>query len=156
MGLKTGKHLDLRTIGVTKLGHRVDVPPSPQFLSHGEGFSALVVVVTPEPQPGSDEISHAASDSWVGRNGYRRADGGRQLARAFIGTTRDKNGEPLDELYIVDIPEDITKPGPLGPLEGTDTSFPMPPAGDCATAVDAHGGCQISRLRRNRPHVARR
>ena len=128
-GLKTGKHLDLRTIGVTKLGHPVQVPASPQFLSHGEGYSVLVVVVTPEPKPGSDEISHAAADSWVGQNGYRRDDGGQQLARAFIGTTRDKNGEPLDELYIVDIPEDVTKPGPLGPLEGTDTSFPMPPAG---------------------------
>ncbi len=146
-GIKTGKHLDLRTIGVTKLGHPVKVPSSPQFLPHGDGFSALVVVVTPDPKPGSDEISHAASDSWVGQNGYRRADGGRQLARAFIGTSRDKNGEPLDELFIVDIPQDITKPGPLGPLEGTDTAFPMPPEGTTQrrltdTADAKYPGCE--------------
>jgi hypothetical protein len=128
-GLKIGEDLDLRTIGVTRLGHPLRVPESRQFPGRGEGFSVLVVVVTPDPKPGSDEISWAAGDSWVGRNGYARPDGRRQCARAFIGTTRDKAGKPLDELYIVDIPEDVTKPGPLGPLEGTDTTFPMPPAG---------------------------
>ncbi len=128
-GIKIGKELDLRTIGVTKLGIPVTVPESPQFLTRGEGFSALVVLVTPDPKPGSDEISYAAGDSWVGRQGYQLPDGSRQLARAFIGSTRDQNGKTVDELYIVDIPQDITKPGPLGPLEGTDTTFPMPPAG---------------------------
>jgi Protein of unknown function (DUF3748)/WD40-like Beta Propeller Repeat len=128
-GLAIGKHLDLRTIGVTKLGHPVHVAESGQFSSQGEGFSVLVVVVTPDPKPGSDEISNAAFDSWVGLNGYKRPDGRRQLARAFIGTTRGKNGHPVDELYIVDIPADITVSGPLGPLEGTAITFPMPPAG---------------------------
>jgi dipeptidyl aminopeptidase/acylaminoacyl peptidase len=128
-GLAIGKHLDLRTIGVTKLGHPVHVPEAGQFSREGEGFSVLVVVVTPNPRPGSDEISQAAFDSWVGLGGYRRADGKRQRARAFIGTTQDRSNEPLDELYIVDIPEDVTVPGPLGPLEGTETTFPMPPAG---------------------------
>lgn len=128
-GLKIGKHLDLRTIGVTKLGTAVEVPATEQFASHGEGFSVLVVVVTPDPKPGSDEISHAASDSWVGTNGYRREDGGKQLARAFVGTVRDAANEPVDELFIVDIPEEITKRGPMGPLEGTETTFPMPPEG---------------------------
>jgi hypothetical protein len=127
-GLKIGKNLDLRTIGVTKLGHPVRVRESSQFAERSEGFSVLVVAVTADPKPGSDEISHAASDSWVGLDGYRRTDGARQRARAFIGTTRDKQGRPVDELFIVDIPEDITVPGPLGPLEGTQTSFPMPPA----------------------------
>jgi len=128
-GLKIGKNLDLRTIGVTKLGHPVRVPESAQFSTQSDGFSVLVVVVTPDPKPGSDEISHAAGDSWVGLYGYKRADGGRQLARAFIGTTRDQHGQAVDELFIVDIPEDISIPGALGPLEGTETSFPMPPAG---------------------------
>lgn len=145
-GLKIGKDLDLRTIGVTKLGHPVTVPESPQFPTASEGFSVLVVVVTPDPQPGSDEISYAASDSWVGRNGYLSDDGQRRLARAFIGTVRDKQGQPVDELFIVDIPEDITVPGPLGPLEGTDTEFPMPPAGTVQrrltyTAESQHPGC---------------
>ncbi len=146
-GLAIGKNLDLRTIGVTKLGHPVFVPGTPQFPSRGEGFSVLVVVVTPDPRPGSDEISNAAFDSWVGRHGYRRPDGTLQLARAFIGTTRDSNNRPVDELFIVDIPLDITVPGPLGPLEGTDTAFPMPPAGArqrrlTHTASTAYPGCQ--------------
>ena len=128
-GLEIHKDLDLRTIGVTKLGDPVHVPETRQFVTDSAGFSVLVVVVTPDPKPGSDEISHAASDSWVGLNGYPRADGGRQRARAFIGSTRDKQGHPVDELYVVDIPEEIHTPGPLGPLEGTATSFPMPPAG---------------------------
>lgn len=128
-GLKTNRNLDLRTIGVTKLNHPVTVPATPQFPSQSLGFSTLVVVVTPEPRPGSDEISHAASDSWVGLHGYLKSDGARQRARAFIGTTRDKDNNPVDDLFIVDIPEDITVPGSLGPLEGTATSFPMPPAG---------------------------
>lgn len=128
-GLEIHKDLDLRTIGVTKLGDPVRVPETQQFATESAGFSVLVVVVTPDPKPGSDEISHAASDSWVGSDGYRRADGGRQRARAFIGTTRDKQGHPVDELFVVDIPEDIHTPGPLGPLEGTTTRFPMPPAG---------------------------
>eukprot|EP01034_Spumella_vulgaris_P041306 gene41306-51145_t len=46
---------------------------------------ALVVRVVPEPEPGSDEISHAVSDSWVGTHGYRRTDGKMQIARAFLG-----------------------------------------------------------------------
>lgn len=146
-GLKIDKNLDLRTIGVTKVGQPVRVPQNEFFPDRGEGFSALVVVVTAEPRPGSDEISNAAGDSWVGHNGYARADGGKQLARAFIGTTRDKDGKPLDELFIVDIPDDITAPGPLGPLQGTETTFPMPPAGTSQrrlthTENSPHPGCQ--------------
>jgi hypothetical protein len=146
-GIKIGKNLDLRTIGVTKLGHPVSVPQTSQFAARVEGFSALVVVVTSDPKPGSDEISHAAFDSWVGTSGYRRADGRRQLARAFIGTTRNAGGHPLDELFIVDIPDEITVPGPLGPLQGTDTAFPMPPAGTVQRRLThteglRHPGCQ--------------
>jgi hypothetical protein len=128
-GKSIDKDLDLRTIGVTKLGHRVDVPHQGQFSKTADGFSALVVVVVPDPKPGSDEISHAAHDSWVGKDGYPTAGGGHQLARAFIGTVRDKTGDELDELFIVDIPDDVTQPGPLGPLQGTDRAFPMPPVG---------------------------
>src|SRR5690606_16990066 len=95
----------------------------------GEWFSALVVRVVPNPASGSDEISHAASDSWVGTNGYTNLNGARQIARAFLGTVKDKDGNDVPELFIVDIPEDITQSGPLGSLEGTTTDFPMPPKG---------------------------
>jgi hypothetical protein len=146
-GRKTGKDFDLRTVGVTKLGHLVSVDKTPQFPRQGEGFSVLIVVVTPNPNPGSDEISHAAGDSWVGHTGYARTNGRRQLARAFIGKTRNERGQPHDEVFIVDIPDDITIPGPLGPLEGTETSFPMPPAGTVQrrltrTANARYPGCR--------------
>lgn len=128
-GLSIGKDLDLRTIGLTRLGRPLTVPKSSQFPNEADGFSVLVVNVVPDPQPASDEISRAAGDSWVGSEGYLRPDGKRQLARAFIGTSRDSEGNLLEDLFIVDIPDDITQPGPLGPLEGTDQQFPMPPAG---------------------------
>lgn len=125
---KQGK--DLRTIGVTERNHPVRVDKDSSGENHdGEGWSVLVVRVTPDPRPGSDEISYAAGDSWVGTHGYRRADGKPQRARAFVGRVRDKNGRDVDELFIVDIPEDLTRPGPWGPLEGTEKTFPQPPAG---------------------------
>jgi hypothetical protein len=125
---QTGQKRNLRTIGVSKKIRPVVVDQSEENVT-GQWFSALVVRVVPDPQPGSDEISHAASDSWVGKNGYRRKDGSMQIARAFLGTVRDKNGKEVSEVFVVDIPDDITTPGPLGPLEGTKTEFPMPPAG---------------------------
>ncbi|TLV00513.1 DUF3748 domain-containing protein [Dyadobacter luticola] len=142
---KTGKKHNLRTIGVSRKIRPVVVDKSDENVS-GEWFSALVVRVVPEPKPGSDEISLAASDSWVGTNGYLKKDGTRQIARAFLGTVKDKNGKDVPEVFIVDIPEDITKPGPLGPLEGTETDFPMPPAGTVQrrltfTADSKNPGC---------------
>ena len=136
---------DLRTIGVTRLGHPVKVDPAPGHMD-GLGFSALVVHVVPDPKPGSDEVSRAADDTWVGINGYLKPDGTRQLARAFIGDTRDSNGKLLKDVFIVDIPEDITKPGPLGPLEGTSTTVPAPVAGASQrrlthTGNRKHPGC---------------
>jgi hypothetical protein len=118
---------DLRTIGVTRLNMPVTVDKDENGENQsGTGFSVLVVRVTDNPKAGSDEISHAASDSWVGgEQGYRKPDGSRQMARAFIGKLADGK----DEVFIVDIPQDITKQSEWGPLEGTETSFPMPPEG---------------------------
>ncbi len=125
----TGIHWNLRTIGVSNQQHPVN-----NFVEDGENvngtwFSALVVRVVPEPKPGSDEISHAASDSWVGTSGYKTTDGSLQVARAFLGKVRDQNGNAVDELFVVDIPDSINVPGEYGPLEGTKNSFPMPPKG---------------------------
>lgn len=141
----TGEKRNLRTIGVSQKTGAVKVDEHPENVS-GEWFSALVVRVVPNPAPGSDEISHAASDSWVGTNGYITPSGSRQIARAFLGTVKDKNGNDVPEVFIVDIPGDITQPGPLGPLEGTDTDFPMPPKGAAQrrltfTANTSHPGC---------------
>ena len=144
---KTGKKHNLRTIGVSKRNMPVKLKKDAQGNNvSGEWFSALVVRVTPTPKAGSDEISHAAGDSWVGTEGYEKPDGTRQIARAFIGKVKDKNGKDVDEVFIVDIPNDITIPGEFGPLEGTDTNFPMPPKGTIQrrltfTANTQQAGC---------------
>jgi len=143
----TGEKVNLRTIGVsTKLKPVVvDKSGEGENLS-GEWYSVLVVRVVTNPIPGSDEISNAASDSWVGTGSYLKQDGKRQVARAFIGKVRSKNGQPVDELFVVDIPDSINQPGEFGPLEGTPTTFPMPPKGTLQrrltfTAESAHPGC---------------
>ncbi|RFS18185.1 DUF3748 domain-containing protein [Emticicia sp. C21] len=124
----TGEKHNLRTIGVSKKINPVVVEKDAHGENiSGEWYSALVVKVTPNPTPGSDEISHAAGDSWVGTKGYAKPDGNRQIARAFIGIVKDKNGKNVDEVFIVDIPEAIDVPGESGPLEGTATTMPMPP-----------------------------
>ncbi|MCF2490054.1 DUF3748 domain-containing protein [Dyadobacter sp. CY347] len=141
----TGQKHNLRTIGVSTKIRPVPVDKNEENVS-GEWFSALVVRVVPDPEPGSDEISHAAGDSWVGTNGYLLKNGGRQLARAFIGVVKNKNGKDVNEVFIVDIPEDITQPGEPGPLEGTKEGFPMPPKGASQrrltfTAETKYPGC---------------
>ena len=148
LGEATGRDLDLRTLGVTMLGHPVTADDAPGNRS-GTGFSVVVVKVTPKDEldanPGADGIYRASGDRWVGTSGYQTADGSMQLARAFIGMTRERgqDGEiqDLPEVYIVDIPNDITRPGSDGPLEGTATTFPAPPAGTVQRRLTHTSGC---------------
>jgi hypothetical protein len=143
----TGNIHNLRTIGVSKKNHPVAVTDSEDGENiSGEWFSALVVKVVPDPAPGSDEISRAAGDSWVGHSGYLKSNGDTQRARAFIGTTKNDKGEQVDEVYIVDIPEDINIPGDAS-LEGTETAMPAPPKGTTQrrltfTANNKYPGCE--------------
>ena len=127
---------DLRTIGITKLGMPVAVDHDVAGENHdGTGFSVLLVKVKAQSlvTPDTEEIFQASDDSFVGDNGYMTPGGTMQRARAFIGKTRrtlpDLSVVTRNELFVVDIPADITVPGPDGPLEGTATTFPMPPAG---------------------------
>lgn len=126
----TGIKWNLRTIAVSNQRHPVTVDQDTAGENvAGAWYSAVVVRVVPVPVPGSDEISNAASDSWVGTSGYQKPDGTMQVARAFLGKVNDKEGKPVDELFVVDIPDSINVPGDYGPLEGTPTSFQMPPKG---------------------------
>lgn len=143
----TGENHNLRTIGVSKKGKSVDIidKKNGENLS-GEWFSALVVNVVSKPKIGSDEISKAASDSWVGNYGYLKPNGKRQLARAFIGTIKNEYGENIDEVFIVDIPENIEIDGEYGFLEGSETQLPTPPKGTSQrrltfTSKTSHAGC---------------
>lgn len=144
----TGINYNLRTIGVSKADQQVSIDEN----NGGENISgawssALVVKVVPEPETGSDEISRAARDSWVGVTGYTKKDGSQQRARAFIGTVKTENGEDLDEVFIVDIPDDILAAEESNPLEGTLTDFPSPPKGSVQrrlthTANKEFPGCE--------------
>ncbi|HEY3392967.1 MAG TPA: DPP IV N-terminal domain-containing protein, partial [Lacipirellulaceae bacterium] len=95
----------------------------------GEMFSVLVSRTVNAPRPGSNAISRAFEDAWVGTHGYTRLDGTRQYrAIAFQGHVRTRNGETISEVFIVDLPDDLTVPGDR-PLEGTETTRPSPPRG---------------------------
>lgn len=122
---------DLRTVGVMAPLQAVgvaDARPGDEF--GGAWFSVLVAVVTPDPRPGSDELSRACEEGWVGANGYLRPDGSRQhRALAFLGDVRTAGGARLTEVFLADLPDDLTRAGPAGPLAGTTTRLPAPPAG---------------------------
>lgn len=123
---------DLRNVGVSRRGHPVPTPDDPQGRNFsGESFSVLLTTCVDHPRPGTDDYGRAEGDCWVGREGYR--DGSRRRrARAFRGAVvADENGKLVSygEVFVVDIPDDITVPGPLGPLQGTETRYPAPPLG---------------------------
>ena len=95
----------------------------------GDWFSVLVTQTVDQPRPGSDEISRAFEEGWVGQAGYQRAADGRQArALAFLGLVTAADGRSHAEVFIADLPEDLTREG-VEPLAGTATTRPAPPAG---------------------------
>ncbi|GEO04427.1 biopolymer transporter Tol [Adhaeribacter aerolatus] len=122
---------DLRTVGVMMPGKKVLVPDDETLENHsGEMFSVVVTQVQENPTPGSDEIDKAFDETWIGRHGYQKPDGTRQQrAIAFQGSVRDESGELKTEIFVVDLPADITQANPGKPLEGTLTTRPNVPAG---------------------------
>jgi len=113
----------------------------------GTHFSVLVTKTVNQPAPGSDEIQRAFEEAWVGSNGYVKPDGARQhRAIAFQGEVVTADGQAISEVFVVDIPDDITQPGD-GPLQGTSTRRPSPPRGTVQrrvtfTAGRKHSGIQ--------------
>ncbi|MDB6030296.1 MAG: biopolymer transporter Tol [Verrucomicrobiales bacterium] len=125
----TEHELDLRNVGVSVPVRAVTVKKDHPRNHDGEYFSVLATRTTAHPKPGSDEISKAFEDAWVGTNGYLRKDGKhRSKALAFQGNITTEKGETISEVCIVDLPEDVTRAGE-GPLEGTETRRPFPPKG---------------------------
>jgi hypothetical protein len=125
-----GKHdANQRNVGVAVPAGPVRVNRNHPRNNDGSYFSVLVTRTTNHPKPGSDEISRACEEGWVGSNGYVRADGIRQKrALAFQGSVITPDGRDQAEVFIVDLPEEIAAaPGEL--LEGTASVRPAPPAG---------------------------
>ena len=124
-----GNDVNQRNIGVAIAGHPMRVRNHHQRNHDGEFFSALVTRTTAYPRPGSDDITRACEEGWVGTDGYLKAGGTRQRrAIAFQGQVTTPGGQSITEAFIVDLPDDLTQAGD-GPLAGTETRSPFPPRG---------------------------
>lgn len=119
-----------RNVGVSVAVRSVNVPDTHPRNHNGSHFSVLVTRTVENPRPGSDEIEKAFSDAWIGESGYIRLDGVRQRrAIAFQGHVRTSDGATIAEVFVVDMPDDVTRPSQDGPLEGSTTRRPLPPLG---------------------------
>jgi hypothetical protein len=138
---------DLRDVGLSVPGRAVRVKNDHPRNHDGNYFTVVATRTTAKPRPGSDEIKRACEEGWVGTNGYLRADGTRQAhALAFQGHVVTATGETIAEVFIVDLPEDVTSRGEA-PLEGTGQRRPAPPKGTTQrrltfTADRKHPGIQ--------------
>ena len=118
-----------RNVGVSIPGMPVRVTHAHPRNHDGEYFSVLVTRTTANPWLGSDEINRACEEAWVGTNGYIRQDGSRQRhALAFQGQVVTRKGQTVSEVFVADLPDDLTKPEDC-PLCGTQTRAPCAPAG---------------------------
>ncbi len=114
--------LNQRNIGVATLAEGgVRVPRTHPRNHDGDYFSVVVTRTVNAPRPGSDEISRAYEEGWV-------TGGPRRRALAFLGDVVAPNGRPHAEVFIVELPRNLTAPGEA-PLEGTRTTRPAPPRG---------------------------
>jgi len=122
---------DLRTVGVMVPGQKVTVKDANTIENFsGEKFTVLVTKVTDHPQPGSDEINKAFDECWIGTAGYQKGNGVQQKrAIAFQGNVLDEKGNSKTEVFVADLPENITQALPGLPLEGTSGTRPNVPAG---------------------------
>ena len=122
---------DIRVVAVMNNSTPVFVPDTNNIENNnGKMFSAVVTRVTDHPKWDSDEIDKAFDEGWIGNNGYIKKDGQRQKrAIAFQGNVRDKEGKTKTEVFVADIPDDITKANPGCPLQGTKNTRPCVPAG---------------------------
>ncbi len=128
---ETGDHdSDVRNVGVSAPQGKVTVSSDNPRNHNGTLFSVLTTRTTARPRPGTDDIQRAFEEGWIGTNGYKRPDGTRQKhALAFQGEVLTAAGKPISEVFVADLPEDLTQASPDGPLEGTLTRRPLPPLG---------------------------
>lgn len=130
LGIEQRVQKDLRTIGVMAPTQKVNISPESAENFSGDFFSVVTATVTESPRPGSDEIEKAFDECWIGVDGYVKTDGTHQKrAIAFQGNIRLADGSSITEIFVADVPEDITRTEPGKPLEGSLTSRPNVPRG---------------------------
>lgn len=88
---------DLRVVGVMVPSKKEIVVPEVKGNNNGLLFSAIVTEVVREPKWGSDEISKAFDECWMGDN----------KSVAFQGNTRNEKGETITEIYLVNIDAEL-------------------------------------------------
>ncbi|WP_035602807.1 DUF3748 domain-containing protein [Edwardsiella tarda] len=123
---------DQRNIGIALPMGPVQVEKRHPREYDGSHFCVLVSETTPTPRPGSDDITRAYEEAWVGQQGYLKENGQQQRwALAFIGDTVARDGSRVAELFIVDLPAEMAAYRCAGdqPLQGTSRTLPAPPAG---------------------------
>ncbi|MEX2171875.1 MAG: DUF3748 domain-containing protein [Pirellulales bacterium] len=118
-----------RNIGVSVAGRGVTVPNTHPRNHDGDYYTVLVTRTAKQPQNGTDEISRACEEGWIGDNGYQRVDGTWQRrALAFQGEVATDTAQKISEVFVVDLPEDFAQASD-GPLQGTASIRPRPPRG---------------------------
>lgn len=106
-----------RVVAISVLNQSVSVPRSHPRNHDGCSFTVVVTEVTEHPVRGSDQIGRAYSEAWID---HRRL--------AFLADVHGENGRQHSELYIADLPEDLTAPAGE-PLQGTAVTRPGVPQG---------------------------
>ena len=137
-----GHDVNQRNVGVCVVGRPVTASKAHPRNHDGSAFSVLATRSAGRPPtPGTDEFGRACEEGWVGTDGYLRRDGTRQRrALAFQGTVAAADGpagasptgtggSPVVEVFVADLPDDLTVASSAGPLAGTPTRLPYPPVG---------------------------
>jgi len=121
---------DLRTIGLM-FPKKVQVSNTVNLENNnGEMFSVLAATVTEKPKPGSNEIDKAFDECWIGRDGYVKPDGSRQhKAIAYQGNVKDAKDNTITEIFVADIPDDLTTVSFDKSVAGTENTRPAVPKG---------------------------
>jgi Tol biopolymer transport system component len=152
---------DLRTIGVMTMIENIHEDHEAGENAEnfkGTYFAVITAQVTENPKFGSDEIERAFDECWLGKNGYTKDDStvhnaSQQIrAIAFQGNVRSADGTLVTEVFIADIPNDITQSIAGKSLEGTLSTRPNVPAGFTQRRVTfttdrKHPGLQGPRFR---------
>jgi hypothetical protein len=133
-GAAAAVHRDVnqRNVGVCVVGRPVTVAKDHPRNHDGSAFAVLATRTAGwPPRPGTDEYGRAYEEAWVGVDGYLRPDGSRQRrALAFQGDVAAADGRTVSEVFVADLPDDLTTPAADDqPLAGTDTRLPYPPRG---------------------------
>jgi len=124
-----GHDVNQRNVAIAVPAGPVRVARSHPRNHDGDYFCVVVTATVNRPQPGSDEISRAFEEGWIGDHGYVRADGTHQRrALAFLGLVTAPDGRTHAEVFIVDLPDDPTH-ADATPLAGTPARRPAPPRG---------------------------